>query len=190
MRPVVGPRLRRLLQLVLVLFALLIINSVYLAAVTLLESLGYGSLQTLFYQYMFLGHLALGLLLLLPFLVYGVAHWRRAHSRPNRRAVRAGLGLFGLSLTLLLSGLLLTRGLPLLEIRHPDTRRLLYWLHVVSPLLVVWMFVLHRLAGPSIRWWRGAGTAAVALALTGVSLWLLRPQAPASGPDQQFGPSL
>ncbi len=190
MRPVVGPRLRRLLQLVLVLFALLIINSVYLAAVTLLESLGYGSLQTLFYQYMFLGHLALGLLLLLPFLVYGVAHWRRAHSRPNRRAVRAGLGLFGLSLTLLLSGLLLTRGLPLLEIRHPDTRRLLYWLHVVSPLLVVWMFVLHRLAGPSIRWWRGAGTAVVALALTGVSLWLLRPQAPASGPDQQFGPSL
>ena len=61
--PVVGPRLRRLLVGVLLLFALLTINSIYLGGITLLEWKSSAILQNYFYQWMFLAHLALGLLI-------------------------------------------------------------------------------------------------------------------------------
>ena len=54
--PVVGPRLRRLLIAVLLLFALLAINSIYLGAVTLIEWQSSEIIQNYFYQWMFLGH--------------------------------------------------------------------------------------------------------------------------------------
>ena len=84
--PVVGPRLRRLLVAVLLLFALLAINSIYLGAVTLIEWIGDEVIQNYFYQWMFLGHLVLGLVLVIPVLVYGAIHIRNAHDHRNRRA--------------------------------------------------------------------------------------------------------
>ncbi len=103
---------------------------------------------------MFLLHLALGLLITLPVIVFALAHMRRAWQRPNRYAVRAGMGLFFTVLVLLFSGLLLTR-FDFFEINDPQVRRIGYWLHVISPFVVVWLFVLHRLAGPPIRWKTG-----------------------------------
>ncbi len=147
-------RLGRLLGVVILLFSLLLLNSVYLAAISLLEQLSGAGYQNYFYLLMFLLHLALGLLIILPLLVFAVAHMRRAWRRPNRYAVRAGMGLFLTALVLLISGLLLTR-FEFFEINDPQVRRIGYWLHVVSPLLVIWLFVLHRLAGPPIRWKTG-----------------------------------
>ena len=60
-----GPRLHGLLWVVFVLFALLGANSAYLAAVTFLEWFKGELYQNYFYQIMFLGHLILGVLLVL-----------------------------------------------------------------------------------------------------------------------------
>ena len=108
-RKAVGPRLRWLLHAVLVLFALLAVNSVYLGVVTLLEWQSGRTYQDYAYQLMFLFHLLAGVLLVVPALVFIGLHTRNTWTRPNRRAVYAGLGLFVAVALLLLTGLLLVR---------------------------------------------------------------------------------
>ena len=193
---VLPPGLRRMLLLVFALFALLAINAAYLSAVTFAEWLSGETFQGRFYQVMFLLHLVLGLVLIPPLLVYGIRHMRLALHLPNRNAVRAGLALFVVAVLLLASGLALTRGLPYIEVRNPGAREGLYWLHAVAPLLVAWLFVLHRLAGRRINWrvgaWVGAGAVVSALLLT---LWQSRDPREwnRSGPDSgvaYFQPSL
>jgi len=194
--PAVGPKLRKLLYVVLGLFAVLTFNSVYLGTITFSEWITGKTYQDYFYQYMFLLHLALGLLVIVPVVVYGIIHIRNAHDRPNRRAVRVGYALFAVALVLLTSGLVLTRGLPLVEIRQPEARQMAYWLHVIAPLLVAWLFILHRLAGPRINW-RFGGAVAGLTAIFAVAMLLLQAQdprqwnvaGPASG-EQYFFPSL
>src|SRR5262245_55960693 len=105
----VGPRLRKLLYFIFALVALLGANSVYLAVVTATEWATGLTIQNYYYQYMFLAHLALGLLLIVPFIVFGVAHLVVARTRRNRRAVRIGYALFVVSIAVLVSGLLLMR---------------------------------------------------------------------------------
>jgi tetratricopeptide (TPR) repeat protein len=143
-----------MLGFVFLLFALLALNSVYLAAISLLEQFSDHIYQNYFYLLMFLLHLALGLLITVPVILFGLGHMRRAWRRPNRYAVRAGMALFFTALVLLVTGLLLTR-FEFFEINDPQIRRIGYWIHVISPLVVVWLFVLHRLAGPPIRWQTG-----------------------------------
>jgi len=194
--PAVGPKLRKLLYVVLGLFAVLTFNAVYLVTITFSEWVTGITYQDYFYQYMFLLHLALGLLLIIPVIVYGIVHIRNAHDRPNRRAVRVGYALFVAALVLLFSGLVLTRGLPLVEIRQPVARDIAYWLHVAVPLLVAWLFILHRLAGPRINW-RFGGAVAGLTAVFAVAMLTLQSQdprqwnvaGPASG-EQYFFPSL
>lgn len=162
----VGPRLRVLLLCIFGVVALLGANSVYLASITFLGWLKGASTgqpvsyENYFYQYMFLAHLVLGIVLLLPFIIFGAAHIKNAHDRPNRRAVRVGYLLFAISLILLFSGLALMR-VEGFEIRNPTSRSIAYWAHVITPLLAVWLYILHRLAGPRIKWkvgvaWAGA----------------------------------
>jgi tetratricopeptide (TPR) repeat protein len=187
----VNARLGRLLGIVILLFSLLVINSVYLASISLLEQLSGEVQQNYFYLLMFLLHLALGLLITLPVIVFAVAHMRRAWRRPNRYAVRAGMGLFFTALVLLITGLLLTR-FEFFEINDPQVRRFGYWLHVISPFVLVWLFVLHRLAGPPIRWMSGlrwslaAGGFAAVMML--VQLAFLTDST--AGKTVQFSPSL
>ena len=159
-RKVIGPRLRILLVAVLVASALLAINSAYLVLVTFAEWWSAKTFQGYTYQVMFLFHLVVGLALLAPLLLFMALHAARAWRRPNRRAVYAGLGLMGVVLVLLLSGLLLVR-FDLFEIRDPQLRNMAYWAHVIAPLLAAWLFVLHRLVGPRIRWAVGLRVAAV-----------------------------
>jgi tetratricopeptide (TPR) repeat protein len=167
--PVLSPALRRLLGLVLVLFGLLAINSAYLVTVTIVETLSGQTIQNYFYLVVFVAHLGLGLILLIPALVFGALHLRRARKRPNRYAVRAGLGLYASVIALFASGIALTR-FGFFEVNDPLVRAWFYWIHVVTPLAVAWLFVLHRLAGPRLRWRRGALWATAAVATTGVSL--------------------
>jgi len=190
-----GPRLHALLWVVFVLFAVLGANSAYLSAITFLEWFRGELYQNYFYQIMFLGHLVLGVLLLLPFLVFAFLHLRLAIGRKNRRAVKVGYALLLISILLLLSGFALMR-VEGFEIRDPRARSWLYWTHVITPLLAVWLYVLHRLAGPKIRWniglgWAGA-VAAVVLVMVGLHQqdprkWNV--EGPSEG-EQYFEPSL
>jgi tetratricopeptide (TPR) repeat protein len=191
----VGPRLRIVLLIVLGLTAVLGANSAYLLSVTVLESVTRQTYQNYFYQYMFLAHLALGLVLLLPFLIFALVHLKNSANRPNRRAVRVGYALFGISLLLLLSGVALMR-LEGFEVRDPRLRSAAYWAHVITPVLAVWLYVLHRLAGPRIKWRVGLTWAAVVGVLV-VAMVLLHAQDPrqwnVAGPKEgskYFEPSL
>ena len=87
--PPVGPRLRNLLTLTALLTTVLAANSVYLAGVTLWETATGGAFENLFYQYMFLAHVTLGLLLIVPLLAFVVVHWRNVR-RPGLCGFRQG----------------------------------------------------------------------------------------------------
>lgn len=194
--PAVGPGLKKLLAVVFALFAILAINSGYLAAVTFAEWYFSEVLQNYFYQSMFLVHLVLGLLITVPVIVFGVIHSKNTYKRRNRRAVRAGFALFAASLLLLASGIVLTRVEGILEIKDGNTREIVYWTHVLAPLVVIWLFILHRLAGPRIRWKVGGGWALVVVAFAAIMLAMHSQDprewgkiGPASG-EKYFFPSL
>lgn len=160
--PVIGPKLRRLLAVIFALFALLVVNSVYLVGIRVLGLATGESYENWFYLNMFMAHLVLGLAICLPIVVFGAIHMRNAHDRPNRRAVRAGYALFTTAIILIITGFLLLRIDGLFVIRSEVARSISWWLHVLSPLVAMWLFVLHRLAGRRIKWRVGAGWAVVA----------------------------
>lgn len=170
--PAVSPRLKKLLYVVFALVALLGANGAYLGAVTFLEWNTGLTYQNFFYQFMFLGHLVLGLLLLLPFLAFGTFHLLAARNRRNRRAVKVGYALFAIGIAVLISGLALMRIEGFLDLRHPAARSVAYWAHVITPVAAVWLYWLHRLTGPRIKWRIGViyalGTAAVVAVMAGL----------------------
>ncbi|MDZ7754246.1 MAG: aspartate phosphatase [Gammaproteobacteria bacterium] len=165
--PVVGRRLGHLLAVVFLLFGLLAVNGAYLGGITALEAATEKVYQDRLYLFMFLAHLVLGLALLPPFLVFGALHFRRARHRPNRYAIGAGTLLFLTGLVLLGSGLVLTR-FGFFEVNDPALRSTAYWVHVVTPVAAIWLFVVHRLAGPPLRWRAGAAWAVAGLAAAAI----------------------
>ena len=173
----VGPRLRILLFVVFALFALLGANSVYLSSITFLEWWRGLTYQNYFYMVMFGAHLVLGLLIVLPVIIFGCIHIKNAHDRPNRRAVRVGYALFAIALVLLVSGIALMR-FDFFSIKDPRVRSPIYWAHVIAPLLAIWLYVLHRLAGPRIKWQVGGkfAFAVGVLVLGGVFLHSAHPK--------------
>jgi tetratricopeptide (TPR) repeat protein len=190
----VSPRLRVILYVVFVLFALLSANGIYLGAITFLGWFNATSYENLFYQLMFLVHLGLGLLLITPVVVFGTFHMLAARNRRNRRAVRVGYALFGISLAILVSGLLLMQFGD-----HPlvagNKRRIIYWAHVLTPLGAVWLYWLHRLSGPRIKWGVGGKIAVVSgLLISGLmAMTLYDPRTVGVSPkdgEKYFMPSL
>jgi len=176
----VGPKLRWVLFFIFGLFAILSANSVYLGAITFLEWLKGDpntTYQNYFYMVMFGGHLVLGLLLVLPVVIFGIIHAKNSSNRPNRRAVRVGYLLFFVALVLLFTGVALMR-FDFFSIKNPVLRKPLYWAHVITPILAVWLYVIHRLAGPRIKWNIGLrfGGAVAALTLMTVVLHSTHPQ--------------
>lgn len=77
--PAVGPRLRILMWVVFGLIAVLGANSVYLASVTFLSWNSGRTYENWFYMLMFGGHLALGLIMVLPFLLFVFIHLFNTH---------------------------------------------------------------------------------------------------------------
>ncbi len=192
---VLGPGLKKLLWVIFGLVAVLGANSAYLASITFS---GWWSgagekYEHWFYPWMVLFHLVFGLILVAPLVVFGVYHWITARHLPNRRAMRMGQAMFCTALLVLASGIVL-----MFMVLSTDSlaRTVTYWLHVISPLVAVWLYVLHRLAGPPIRWRLGAGLAGgVAAAL--VLMVVIHAQDPRRwtevGPEeglQYFFPSL
>ena len=182
--------MRRLFVVVLVLVSLLVVDSVYLSVVSVVQWLTDQFIENRFYQVMFLVHLVLGLVIVVPTLIFAGLHLRRAISRPNRIAVRLGLGLFATVLLLFVSGVALTRGLPWFELKHETTRALTYWLHVLAPIAVIWLFVLHRLVGPRLRWKSGLMVGIVSLVLSIGGLLTLQLDFEETVQAADFSPSL
>ena len=194
--PAVGPRLKKLLYVVLGMFSLMSINAIYLVAVTIGEWYTGETFQNFFYQYMFLAHLGVGLLMVGPVVIFGVLHIKNAYNRPNRRAVRVGYALFVTALVLIASGFVLMRIEGLIDVKSPKVRSAAYWIHVLSPIALVWLFVLHRLAGPKIQWKSGLalGAGGAVFALIMVAMHSQDPrqwnvEGPADG-ERYFFPSL
>lgn len=193
----VGPRLRLLLYSIFGLFAVLGANSVYLGSVTFLEWFKGDpntTFQNYFYMVMFGSHLVLGLLLVLPVVIFGIIHIKNAHDRPNRRAVRVGYMLFVTSLVLLFTGVALMR-FDFFSIKNPNLRNPIYWAHVITPILAIWLYVLHRLAGPRIKWsiglrWAGAVAVVVVAMVLMHSSHPTKNQVGSKEGEKYFEPSL
>lgn len=173
---VISPRLRLLLVLILGLFSLLMANGIYLMAITWLQVFQGQIYENLFYQFMFLAHLVLGFVLVAPVIVFGIGHYLAARNRRNRRAVKIGYALFAVALVVLVSGVLLTRQIGF-ELKHPSTRNFVYWMHVLAPLVAIWLYWLHRLVGPRIKWYIGRRIGLATMAVV-VGMVLLQTQDP------------
>ena len=193
-RPAIGKRLKTVLAIVFALFALIVVNSVYLVSVTVQGE----ERQGWFYLWMFLLHLILGLLIVVPTIVFGLVHLRNTYNRPNRQAVRAGWATFLAAILTFISGIALTRvdlGGFRLDLTNDAWRSAAYWAHVAAPLMASWMFVLHRLAGRRIKWKIGAKWAGVAAGFAAL-MFMVQAQDPRSwgreGPESAdyFEPSL
>lgn len=168
----VGPRLKIVLRIVFFLFALLMINSVYLSSITFVEWFTDKSLQDQTYLFMFLAHLVLGLVIIVPFIVYGFIHIGNTKNRRNKRAIKAGYALFVLSILLLITGLLLMRGIPIFELKNSQLRSITYWLHVILPIFAIWLFIMHRLAGHKLSWKPSKITALATILVMLILAWL------------------
>lgn len=156
----------------LFLLALIAANSVYLVGVKVLEWWTARTYQDYFYICMFLMHVVVGLLVIIPFLVFGIVHMRNTKNRKVRRTVRIGYALFGMSIVVLLSGIALVRIEGLIDLRQPSARTTAYWLHVACPVIGLWLYWLHRLVGPKMQWKSGLVYAGVAVAAAGVMVYL------------------
>ncbi|MEM7560572.1 MAG: hypothetical protein AAF394_15730, partial [Planctomycetota bacterium] len=168
---VISNRLRILLIIVLGLFSLLMTNGIYLSAITWIQYFTGAVYEDLFYQFMFLGHLVLGLLLILPVVFFGGFHMVAAWNRRNRRAVKIGYALFAVALVILVSGILLTRSFGF-DLKQPAVRSLVYWAHILGPIAAIWLYWLHRLVGPRIKWYVAQRIGIATAALVGLMVFV------------------
>src|SRR5262249_28098038 len=152
--PAVSPRLRILLALIFAAVAILGASGIYLLAISVLEIVKKPqTFQNFFSLSMILVHVLVGVAIILPFLFFGFGHLSSAKNRPNRRAVRLGISLFITGIAVWVTGCALIHlpGVPQL----PDgtiARWIVRVLHVIAPVAAVVIYVLHRRAGPDIRW--------------------------------------
>jgi hypothetical protein len=120
-------RLYRFVVLPLVCF--MAANSIYLVAFTKISS---------FFMTMLLLHLAVGLLLVLPFLLFALTHANRMLTIRNTRAKAAGLSIFVLALVCAGTGIFMAlEGATLVN-------RPVYIAHVAAIPLALLAFVFHR----------------------------------------------
>src|SRR5262249_42901819 len=121
---------------------------------------------------MFMVHVLAGVILVAPYLIFGGIHLAMARTRRNRRAVKLGIMLF---LARILGGLTGLAPIPLHRMLQLATgtaaRFVVYLLHAAFPVVAVWLYVLHRRAGPKIRWhWGIAWSAAVGVFVAAMCL--------------------
>src|SRR5207249_3468156 len=105
--PAIGPRLKYVLAFIFVGVAVLGATGVYLFALSALQWFRKADYTTSFSLWMTLAHIAVGVVIVLPFIFFGFLHLSTAYKRPNRRAVRLGIALFTMSLLATISGLAL-----------------------------------------------------------------------------------
>ena len=123
---------RRLYRLLLIPLGLMAANSIYIAAFTR---------DSTFFYAMLLLHLALGLLIAVPFFVFATTHAQRMIRMWNKRAKYAGLAIVLLAIVCVATGVFMTfHGAP-----RSNNRAV--WLATSAPCLPLALvaFILHRL---------------------------------------------
>lgn len=195
-RKAIGPKLRIVFNVVLALLAIIGANSAYLAGVTLMQWWTKRTYEDQFYTWMFLIHIVVGLLIVIPFIVFGLIHMRNTKDRKIRRTVMIGYALFAVCILVLVSGFLLVRVEGLIDLKSPLARNIIYWAHVGGPLIGGWLYFMHRLVGPRMRWKQGLVWAGLA-GVTAVGMVMMQANDPrdwnVAGPKegvQYFEPSL
>ncbi len=188
---VINGSARLLLRLTYGLVAVLTASAVYLGAVTAADWLRGTSHQGYVYQWALITHLAVGLLIVVPFVPFAVVHALAARTHPNRRAARVGYLLAALAAVVLVTGIALLR-VAGIDLRQPLARSVVYWLHVVAPVAAFWAFRLHRRRGrrlePAAVWTWGLVTV-TAVALTAVVDLRVSRQPLPPGEQASFAPS-
>ncbi len=172
--PAIGPRLKALLFVIFIAFAFLGATGAYLTTIRVLEwQYAPRVFQNQFSLWMFATHLLVGAALVLPFLFFGFVHLATARHRKNRVAIRLGIMLFISGIAVCLTGLALIQFdvLPQLP-THSLGRWIVYGLHVATPVLAVGLYVLHRRAGPRIKWKWGYAWAGVVAVFIGAMIVL------------------
>jgi tetratricopeptide (TPR) repeat protein len=155
--PAIGPRLKILLAIIFASVAILGATGVYLLTITLLEKFRGQTYTNWFTLSMFIAHVVLGVLIVVPFLFFGFSHLATARRRPNRLAVRLGIALFTMGSIATLTGLALIQLEKLPQLPTGSVARtVVYLLHLITPVIAVALYVLHRRAGPEIKWSWGA----------------------------------
>ncbi|HEX4439946.1 MAG TPA: tetratricopeptide repeat protein [Thermoanaerobaculia bacterium] len=128
---VLRPWQRRLYRILLIPLGLIAANSIYLVAFTR---------DTSFFYAMLLTHLALGLLIAIPFFVFALTHAKRMIRMWNRRAKAAGLAIVTLAVVCVATGLFMTFAGATLS------HRWIWVAHVSAVPLALVAFILHRRA--------------------------------------------
>jgi hypothetical protein len=170
--PAIGPRLRVLLFLIFAAVALLGASGIYQVSIRALEWRQDRLLQTQSSLWVILIHILVGVAILVPFLVFGITHLVTARHRPNRLAVRLGICLFIAGLVVAGSGVALVRLEHLPQLSEYSPGWWVAWaLHVGGPVIAVTLYVLHRRAGPEIRWRWGLGWGFAVVAFVGAMVY-------------------
>jgi tetratricopeptide (TPR) repeat protein len=162
-QPAVGPQLQILLAFIFVSAAVLGATGVYLGAIDAMGAVLAQSYTNQFTHWMLLAHVLVGVFVVVPFLFFGFVHLASARHRKNRVAVRLGISLFFSCIILGLSGIAMIQvdesvnvlGWHMKMPRLPTdswARLVSYLLHALAPLAAVVLYVLHRRAGPDIKW--------------------------------------
>jgi tetratricopeptide (TPR) repeat protein len=163
--PAIGPRLKVLLFAIFGSVAVLGATGAYLGSISLLEQarpLKDATYSSGFSLWVLLIHVAVGLLIAVPFVFFGFYHYSTARHRKNKRAVKLGICVFISGLIVLLTGLLLIQIFPNIQLPQGTLpRRVVYWLHIVVPVVAVGLYIMHRRAGPDINWRWGYGWGAL-----------------------------
>ncbi len=140
-----GTKTRFIFNLIVLCVIFLFVNGGLLTLSTLIEALTHRSIENRNYQYMFAFHLIIGLLVSLLFIIYLFCHIRHIAKLHNRQKTnQLGIYLSISSLIIILTGFLLTRGIPTIEINHTLIRRSIYTLHLILPFFAIHQFLKHR----------------------------------------------
>ena len=88
-------------------------------------------------------HVLVGLVVIAPFLIFGIAHLITARNRPNRVAVRLGIFVFLFGIVVCVTGVLLVQSTACRSLPTAPASRTqpCYWLHSVVPVLAVAAYV-------------------------------------------------
>jgi hypothetical protein len=185
-------RVRRLFCVVLGASAVLAGTGFYLLGIRWAGWLLGSKTEGLLAVWLFLVHLVAGVLVIVPVVIFGTMHMLSARQRPNRRAIQVGYLLFFSVLVVAVSGVVLMRLEGVFELRDPVIREIAWWVHVIAPVLVCWLFVIHRLAGVAVQWRMGLGSAVTMVSVVMVLHVIAGPRTTPVPTDQaeRWGPSL
>lgn len=193
--PAISPGLKWLLYVIFFGFALLGATGAYLVVIRILEATDQTVYTNSSSLWIFFIHVAVGIILLAPFLYFGIRHWSTARFRFNRKAVKLGIGVFISGVVVCVTGLALVQLDENIQLPTGLFRDIVRIAHTVVPFLAVWLYIQHRRAGPRIQWkWGYVWTGFVGLFIAIMVFlhyqdphkWFL--SAPKEG-DQYFHPS-